>query len=84
MKMKTETYNIVIDKISEVHGRYPGSVDVSFHREGGSLTGRDGFETKRVALSDAIIKADGSVDQDKVQSEVLAAVGTTETVEVWE
>lgn len=82
--MKTETYDIVIDKISSVHGEYPGSVDVSFHREGGSLGlgGRDGFENQRVPLSAKIIKADGSVDQDQVIAEVIAAIGTQETVEI--
>lgn len=79
--MKTQTYNIVIDSISSVHGEYPGKVDVSFHRE---LDGqRDGFENKRIALSDKIINPDGSYNDDQVTAEVFAQIGSAETVETF-
>lgn len=77
---KTKTYDLVIDEISSVFGEYPGSVDVSFHRV---IDGeRDGFESKRVALTSAVVKADGSIDDDEVARQVSAAIGQTETVEV--
>lgn len=80
--MKKVTYDLVIDKISEIHGEYPGCVDVSFHREGGNLTGRDGFETKRVPLSPDIVNPDGSINEARVSEEVEFAIGGKETVEV--
>ena len=82
--MKTVTYDAVIDSISSVHGEHPGSVDVSYHHEGGDLGCgvRDGFETSRIALSSAIINPDGSIDHDRVRDEVCAKIGTNVTVEI--
>lgn len=82
--MKKVTFDLVIDSISEIHGQYPGSVDVSFHREGGNLAqgARDGFETKRIALSDEIINSDGSINSERVTNEIEFAIGGKETVEL--
>lgn len=82
--MKTVTYDLVIDSISAVHGEYPGSVDVSYHQEGGDLGlgVRDGFQTDRIALSSAIINDDGSINQERVAEEVYAKIGSTVTVEI--
>jgi len=82
--MKSITYDIVITSISRVHGEYPGSVDVRFHREGGNLGlgVRDGFESARLALSSAIIDAEGSVNDDEVARQVVAKLGKNETVAV--
>lgn len=73
---------MVIDSISEIHGEYPGSVDVGFHREGGGLVGRDGFEQRRVALSDKVINSDGTVNHERLNEEVKIAIGEKETVEI--
>jgi hypothetical protein len=84
--MKTVTYDLVIDSISAVHGEYPGSVDVSYHHEGGDLGlgVRDGFQTARLALSSNIINPDGSINQDRVNEEVCDKLGATITVEIEE
>ena len=84
--MKTVTYDLVIDSISAVHGEYPGSVDVSYHHEGGDLGlgVRDGFQTARLALSSNIINPDGSINQDRVNEEVCDELGATITVEIEE
>ena len=84
LNMKTVTYDLVIDSISAVHGEYPGSVDVSYHQEGGDLGRgvRDGFQTDRIALSSAIINPDGSINQYQVNEEVCSKVGATVTVEI--
>lgn len=83
--MKTVTYNIVIDSISNPM-QASGSqtwhkVDVSFHREAEDGT-HDGFETQRLGLSDAIYDADGMPDAAKIAAEVTAKLGETETVEL--
>jgi hypothetical protein len=69
--MKTITYNLIIDAISSVSGS--GSVDVSFHREGGNLGhgARDGFETARMVV-------DTTAD---IADQVAAKLGETETVD---
>lgn len=82
INMKKVTYDLVIDSISSIHGEYPGSVDVSFHREGGDLKGRDGFETKRVPLSDEVINKDGTINDERLNAEIEFAIGGKEIVEV--
>ena len=81
--MKTIKYDVVIDSIGSVHGEYPGSVDVSFHREYAEGQ-HDGFENKRIHLTAAIIKADGSYDDAEISRQVVAMIGETETVELTE
>ncbi len=70
--MKTTTCTLVIDTISYVSGS--GSVDVSFHREGGSLAHgvRDGFETRRLHIDPA----------GDHTAQIVAEIGETETVEL--
>lgn len=81
--MKTITYDIIIDRISEPFGRYPGTVEVHHHIEGGDLGdgARDGFETTRVCLTSECIKEDGSMDNDEVYKVVRAALGESSVVE---
>ena len=70
--MKTITYTLVIDTISSVSGS--GSVDVSFHREGGNFAHgvRDGFETRRLRIDPA----------GDHTAQIVAEIGETETVEI--
>lgn len=82
MNTKTVTYDIVIGSISAVHGEYPGSVDVSYHQEGGDINGRDGFQTDRIALTSEAINPDGSINDEAVANQVIAKIGTQTTVEV--
>lgn len=58
----------IIETISDIHGEYPGSVNVSFRN------GEGEFETKRVHLSSDIINSDGSYNFDQVQKEVEQAI----------
>lgn len=84
--MNTTSYDIIIDQISSVVGNYPGTVEVSFHREGGNLGHgvRDGFETRRVPLPSEAVNDDGTMNDDEIYKAVRAAIGETEEVELEE
>lgn len=82
--MKTITYDIIIDRISEPFGEYPGTVEVHHHIEGGNLAHgeRDGFETTRVTLPSEAVNADGTYNEDEIYKAVRATIGEEDVIEV--
>lgn len=70
---ETHLHNqLVIDEISTPFGRWPYTVDVSFHIVKNGT--RDAFETLRVALPEEAITPSGEIDSDAVLDEVIAAI----------
>lgn len=70
MGLDTVMNEITIYEISEPHGRWPGVVDVAYRSCGDT----DSYETKRIALSEKVINADGSYDYDTIFCEVNEAL----------
>lgn len=68
-----------IISISEVHGEYPGSVDVDvgFRRESGDY---ESIQVQ-VVLNDRIIQSDGTTDKEEVDLQVVARIEVIEAEE---